>query len=88
MLNVLAAATAKHDHVPVRNPLLSLNDFLLAWQCSFTINAYDSKENKRFASGSDDWEMTVDGMSGWAFEGRQGEFVYINEAPFSAAWLW
>lgn len=88
MVNVLTAAAAKHEHVPIRNPLLSLNDLLLMWQCSFTINAYDSKGNKRFASGSDDWEIAVDGIGGWALEGRQGEFVYINEAPFSAEWSW
>ena len=53
-------------------------------QCSFTITSRDAQGNKRFTSGSDEWEITVKGVEGWAAEGRIGEFVYSADAPLSA----
>lgn len=53
-------------------------------ECSFTITARDGDGNKRFAAGSDDWLVTVEGVGDWAAEGRTGEFVSSADAPLSA----
>lgn len=60
----------------------------LALQCSFTIVGRDSRGNNRFTAGSDEWEVTVEGVGDWAAQGRVGELVYSTDAPFSASGLW
>lgn len=54
-------------------------------ECSFTVTARDGGGNMRFAAGSDEWEVTVEGVDGWAGEGRTGEFVSSTGAPLSAS---
>lgn len=54
-------------------------------ECSFTVTGRDGGGNKRFTAGSDEWDVTVEGVGGWALEGRIGEFVYPEEAPLSAS---
>ncbi len=53
-------------------------------ECSFTITARDGGGNRRFAAGSDDWFVTIEGVGDWAAEGRTGEFVSSANAPLSA----
>lgn len=54
-------------------------------ECSFTITARDSGGNTRFTAGSDQWDVTVEGVGGWAAEGRIGEFISADDAPLSAS---
>ncbi|CAN0173091.1 unnamed protein product, partial [Ectocarpus sp. 12 AP-2014] len=53
-------------------------------ECSFTITARDGGNNIRFTAGSAEWDVAVDGVGGWAAEGRVGEFVHSEDAPLSA----
>lgn len=54
-------------------------------ECSFTVTARDSSGNMRFTAGSDEWDVTVEGMAGWAAEGRIGEFTSADDGPLSAS---
>ncbi|CAN0497767.1 unnamed protein product, partial [Ectocarpus sp. 8 AP-2014] len=53
-------------------------------ECSFTVTGRDGGNNIRFTAGSDEWDVAVDGVGGWAAEGRVGEFVHSEDAPLSA----
>ncbi|CAM9800578.1 unnamed protein product [Ectocarpus sp. 6 AP-2014] len=53
-------------------------------ECSFTVTGRDGGNNTRFTAGSDEWDVAVDGVGGWAAEGRVGEFVHSEDAPLSA----
>lgn len=53
--------------------------------CSFTVTARDAAGNIRFATGSNQWDVTVVGVGDWAAEGRIGEFVSSADAPLSAS---